>query len=119
MDYKLQVATLPVSDVDKAKTLCTEKAGFTLDVDYGPAADFRVVQLTPHGPACSGIGLTDPAPGLNACGHNATVGEPAGWRPVYADAEIASVGRPKPRRANSTAKTSGRGPSRGSRTPVP
>jgi hypothetical protein len=24
MDYKLQVATLPVSEVDKAKTLCTE-----------------------------------------------------------------------------------------------
>ena len=91
MDYDLQVATLPVSDLDKAKAFCTEKDGFTLDVDYGPA-DFRVVQLTPPGPAYSGIGLTDAVPGLNACGHNATVGEPAGWRPIYADAEIASVG---------------------------
>ena len=27
MDYKLQVATLPVSDVDKAKALCTESQG--------------------------------------------------------------------------------------------
>jgi hypothetical protein len=53
MDYKLQVVTLPVSDVDKAKALSTEKAGFTLDVDYGPAADFRVVPLTPPGSACS------------------------------------------------------------------
>ena len=35
---------------------------FTLDVDYHPASDFRVVQLTPPGSACSvqiGAGLTD------------------------------------------------------------
>ena len=48
-DYQLQVVTLPVSDVDKAAAFYTQQAGFTLDVDYHPASDFRVVQLTPPG----------------------------------------------------------------------
>ena len=66
MDCQLQVVTLPVSDVDKAKAFYTQQAGFTLDVDYYPATDFRVVQFTPSGSACSvqlGTGLTDAAPG--------------------------------------------------------
>ena len=66
MDCQLQVVTLPVSDVDKAKAFYTRQAGFTLDVDYYPAAGFRVVQFTPPGSACSvqlGTGLTDAVPG--------------------------------------------------------
>ena len=66
MDCQLQVVTLPVSDVDKAKAFYTQQAGFTLDVDYYPATGFRVVQFTPPGSACSvqiGTGLTDAAPG--------------------------------------------------------
>ena len=66
MDCQLQVVTLPVSDVDKAKAFYTQQAGFSLDVDYYPATDFRVVQFTPPGSACSvqiGTGLTDAAPG--------------------------------------------------------
>jgi catechol 2,3-dioxygenase-like lactoylglutathione lyase family enzyme len=66
MDWQLQVITLPVSDVDKAAAFYTQRVGFTLDVDYHPAADFRVVQLTPPGSACSiqiGTGLTDAVPG--------------------------------------------------------
>lgn len=66
MDYQLQVITLSVSDVDKAATFYTRQAGFTLDVDYHPASDFRVVQLTPPGSSCSiqiGTGLTDAPPG--------------------------------------------------------
>ena len=66
MDYKIEVITLSVSDIDKAMAFYTQQAGFTLDVDYNPAANFRVVQLTPPGSACSvqiGIGLTDVAPG--------------------------------------------------------
>jgi catechol 2,3-dioxygenase-like lactoylglutathione lyase family enzyme len=47
MDCQLQVVTLPVSDVDKAKAFYTRQAGFTLDVDYYPATGFRVVQFTP------------------------------------------------------------------------
>ena len=66
MGYQLQVVTLPVSDVDKAVEFYTRRAGFALDVDYHPAAGFRVVQLTPPGSSCSvqiGTGLTDAAPG--------------------------------------------------------
>lgn len=49
----LEVVTLPVTDVDRARAFYTEQVGFTLDVDYCPSAAFRVVQLTPPGSACS------------------------------------------------------------------
>ncbi|HEY5012257.1 MAG TPA: VOC family protein [Acidimicrobiia bacterium] len=52
MDWKLEVVIVPVSDVDRAKAFYVEKAGFNLDVDHR-AGDFRVVQLTPPGSACS------------------------------------------------------------------
>ncbi len=66
MEYRLEVVTLSVSDVDRALAFYTEQAGFTLDVDYHPTGDFRVVQLTPPGSTCSvqlGVGLTDADPG--------------------------------------------------------
>ena len=66
MDFKLELVLVPVSDVDRAKAFYVEKCGFTLDVDHQPNDDFRVVQITPPGSACSitiGIGLTDAAPG--------------------------------------------------------
>ena len=49
----LEVVPLPVTDIDRALAFYTEQAGFTLDVDYRPTADFRVVQLTPPGSVCS------------------------------------------------------------------
>lgn len=49
----LEVVSLPVADVDRALAFYVEKAGYSLDVDYRPSADFRVVQLTPPGSACS------------------------------------------------------------------
>ena len=66
MNYQIQVITVPVSDVDRAKAFYSQKAGFAVDVDYHSAPGFRVVQLTPPGSACSvqiGAGLTDAAPG--------------------------------------------------------
>ena len=53
MDWKLELVVLPVSDVDRAKAFYLERAGFTLDVDYRAGEDFRVVQFTPPGSACS------------------------------------------------------------------
>lgn len=53
MDWKLEVVILPVSDVDRAKAFYMERAGFKLDVDHRAGDDFRVVQLTPVGSACS------------------------------------------------------------------
>jgi predicted enzyme related to lactoylglutathione lyase len=52
VDWKLELVVLPVSDIDRAKAFYAEKAGFNLDVDHD-AGNFRVVQLTPSGSACS------------------------------------------------------------------
>jgi catechol 2,3-dioxygenase-like lactoylglutathione lyase family enzyme len=49
----LEVVPLPVTDIDRALSFYTEQVGFSLDVDYRPTPEFRVVQLTPPGSACS------------------------------------------------------------------
>ena len=66
MDWKLELVAVPVSDVDRAKTFYTEKAGFNADHDHRVNAQLRFVQLTPPGSACSiavGEGITDRTPG--------------------------------------------------------
>jgi catechol 2,3-dioxygenase-like lactoylglutathione lyase family enzyme len=66
MDYKLEVIVVPVSDVDRAKRFYSEQVGFDVDVDHSPNDQFRVVQLTPPGSACSitiGKGLVESPPG--------------------------------------------------------
>ena len=64
MDMRLEVVTLPVADVDRTKTFY-KKLGWREDADFA-GAEWRVVQLTPPGSACSiqfGKGLTTAAPG--------------------------------------------------------
>jgi predicted enzyme related to lactoylglutathione lyase len=66
MDWKLELVTVPVSDVDRAKAFYSEKVGFNADVDRQVSDELRFVQLTPPGSACSiaiGTGLVDTAPG--------------------------------------------------------
>jgi catechol 2,3-dioxygenase-like lactoylglutathione lyase family enzyme len=66
VDLKLELVLLPVTDVDRAKAFYTEQLGFALDVDHEPNEEFRVVQLTPPGSACSitiGKGITNAEPG--------------------------------------------------------
>jgi predicted enzyme related to lactoylglutathione lyase len=66
MDWKLELVTIPVSDVDRAKAFYTEQVGFHEDTDQQVNAGLRFVQLTPPGSACSialGTGLTQRAPG--------------------------------------------------------
>jgi catechol 2,3-dioxygenase-like lactoylglutathione lyase family enzyme len=66
MDWKLEVVVVPVSDVDRAKQFYSERVGFNVDVDHRVGEQFRVVQLTPPGSACSvtiGKGLSDMPPG--------------------------------------------------------
>ncbi len=53
MDWTLELVVVPVADVDRAKAFYTEKVGFHVDVDHRAGDDFRVVQLTPPGSACS------------------------------------------------------------------
>ncbi|HXS62024.1 MAG TPA: VOC family protein [Streptosporangiaceae bacterium] len=53
MDWKLEVIILPVTDMDRSKGFYQDKAGFVVDVDHRAGEDFRIIQLTPPGSACS------------------------------------------------------------------
>jgi catechol 2,3-dioxygenase-like lactoylglutathione lyase family enzyme len=64
VDMKLEVITIPVSDVDRAKEFYGG-LGWRLDADFSKGDD-RVVQFTPPGSQCSvhfGRNLTPVAPG--------------------------------------------------------
>jgi len=53
MEWKLEVAVVPVTDIDRAKSFYVDKLGFRLDADTQPAPAMRVVHMTPPGSACS------------------------------------------------------------------
>jgi catechol 2,3-dioxygenase-like lactoylglutathione lyase family enzyme len=66
VDWKLELVSVPVSDVDRAKAFYVDQVGFHADHDHKLSDDLRFVQLTPPGSACSialGTGLTDAQPG--------------------------------------------------------
>ncbi len=66
MDFRLELVLIPVTDIDRAKAFYVERCGFALDVDHEVSDQFRVVQMTPPGSACSitiGRGMTDATPG--------------------------------------------------------
>ncbi|NUR24598.1 MAG: glyoxalase [Catenulispora sp.] len=66
MDFKLELVPLPVTDVDRAKDFYERQVGFHVDLDVSFGEEFRVVQLTPPGSACSisfGKGILDTPPG--------------------------------------------------------
>ncbi|HXD69292.1 MAG TPA: glyoxalase superfamily protein [Gaiellales bacterium] len=70
MQMKLELVTVPVTDVDRAKAFYVDRAGFVADHDHTVGEGLRFVQLTPRGSACSiaiGTGLTDSAPGTANC----------------------------------------------------
>ena len=65
IDMKLEVVTLPVTDVDRAKRFY-QSLGWRLDADIVRGDAFRAVQLTPPHSSCSvafGKGLTSAEPG--------------------------------------------------------
>jgi catechol 2,3-dioxygenase-like lactoylglutathione lyase family enzyme len=53
VNWALELIVVPVSDIDAAKAFYSEQLGFAVDVDHRAGEDFRVVQLTPPGSACS------------------------------------------------------------------
>lgn len=53
MDWKLEVVTVPVSDMDHARDFYAEKIGFNVDIDQVVSPDVRFLQLTPSGSGCS------------------------------------------------------------------
>ena len=64
-DMNLEVVTLPVSDVDRAKRFY-ESLGWRLDIDLVVSDDVRTVQFTPPHSGCSiqvGKGRTTAEPG--------------------------------------------------------
>jgi len=64
-DWKLEVVVIPVSNVDRAKAFYA-RLGWRLDADFTSGNDWRVVQFTPPGSACSvifGTNVTAAAPG--------------------------------------------------------
>jgi predicted enzyme related to lactoylglutathione lyase len=65
MDFKLELVSVPVSDVDRAKSFYADQVGFNVDHDHRVNEAMRFVQLTPPGSACSiaigeGIATTEP-----------------------------------------------------------
>ena len=65
VDMNLEVVTLPVSDVDRAKSFY-EGLGWRMDIDLVVSDDIRTVQLTPPHSGCSiqfGKGGTAAEPG--------------------------------------------------------
>lgn len=65
VDQRLEVIVIPVSDVDRAKAFYA-RLGWRLDADFASGDDWRVIQFTPPGSACSvifGRNVTAAAPG--------------------------------------------------------
>src|SRR5829696_4055840 len=65
VDMKLEVVTVPVADVDRAKRFY-QSLGWRLDIDLVVGDDFRQVQMTPPRSQCSihfGKGITAMEPG--------------------------------------------------------
>ena len=79
-DWKLEVVVIPVSNVDRAKAFYA-RLGWRLDADFTSGDDWRVIQFTPPGSACSVI-----------FGNNVTAAAPGSVRGLYlivADLEAA------------------------------
>jgi catechol 2,3-dioxygenase-like lactoylglutathione lyase family enzyme len=100
MDWKLEVAVVPVTDVDRAKDFYVGTLGFHLDADIQPGFQgveggssplgqtqptpaMRVVHMTPPGSACSVV------IGPKLVSADADLGSGASFQLVVADIEAA------------------------------
>ena len=66
MDWKLELISIPVSDVDRSIAFYAEQVGFHLDHDHHVSDELRFVQITPPGSGCSisfGVGISTKEPG--------------------------------------------------------
>ena len=65
LDMKFEVVVIPIADVNRTKEFYL-RLGWRLDADFDNNNDFRVIQFTPPGSACSiifGKNVTAAAPG--------------------------------------------------------
>jgi predicted enzyme related to lactoylglutathione lyase len=66
MELRLEMVTVPVADVDRAKAFYVERVGFSTVQDVRVDAQHRFVELLPPGSPCSialTAGYVDSAPG--------------------------------------------------------
>jgi predicted enzyme related to lactoylglutathione lyase len=109
VDWKLELIVVPVSDIDRAKAFYMEQAGFGLDVDHRAGEDFRIVQLTPPGSACSITLMRNPGAAGSLSGLHLVVpdieaaraeldGRGAGVSEIYHFAEGGQTPGPDPER---------------------
>lgn len=57
MDLRLELVSVPVTDVDRAKAFYVDQVGFSVEQDVQVDEDHRFVELMPPGSPCS-IALT-------------------------------------------------------------
>jgi len=108
MELKLEVIVVPVSDLDGAKAFYSEKLGFNVDNDVQVTDDYRVVQLTPPGSACSiviqaragGVQSASPIKGLQLVTHDlrATRAELVERGAEPGEVQVFEGGAPRPAR---------------------
>jgi catechol 2,3-dioxygenase-like lactoylglutathione lyase family enzyme len=71
MKWTIEVITVPVTDIERAKRFYADQLGFVVDLDTEIGDGSRLVQLTPPGSGCSihlNSGWHDMAPGsLKGC----------------------------------------------------
>jgi catechol 2,3-dioxygenase-like lactoylglutathione lyase family enzyme len=75
VNWTLELIVVPVSDVDVAKHFYADRLGFTVDVDHRAGEDFRIVQLTPPGSACSITLMRNPDAAGNLSGLHLVVAD--------------------------------------------
>jgi catechol 2,3-dioxygenase-like lactoylglutathione lyase family enzyme len=66
MNWTLEVVSVPVADLDRAKAFYADRLGFAVDHDTRVSDDRGIIQLTPPGSGCSivlSMGYIDMAPG--------------------------------------------------------
>ncbi|ASD22724.1 glyoxalase [Cryobacterium sp. LW097] len=81
MDMKIELVSIPVTDVDRAKAFYVDQVGFNADYDQRVNEAMRFVQLTPPGSACSIV--------LGECMTDMPPGSQRGVQMVVADADAA------------------------------
>jgi catechol 2,3-dioxygenase-like lactoylglutathione lyase family enzyme len=57
MDFRLEMVTIPIADIDRAKAFYVKQLGFAVDQDVQVDDGHRFVELMPPGSPCS-IALT-------------------------------------------------------------
>jgi len=92
MDWTLELVVVPVADQDRAKAFYLDGFGFDLHVDHQAGPDFRVIQVTPPGSACSVALMRNPEAAGSAQGLHLVVSDIARAHAELVDRGLESGG---------------------------